>query len=213
MRRAERLTAVYDRLFNAFGTQHWWPGETPFEVMAGAILTQSTNWKNVEKAILNLKGAGVFDPDTMLAVPSARLALLIKSSGYFNQKTKKLKNYLEFFKDKYNASVQKMKMEATATLREQLLGVKGIGKETADSILLYALEKPVFVVDAYTSRVLSRHNIISEDATYDELQELFMDNLPHDVKLFNEFHALFVKVGKGFCKKNPECDRCPLKGI
>jgi len=210
--RTDLLMEMYNKLFNAFGPQHWWPGETPFEVMVGAILTQSTNWKNVEKAINNLKSAGVFSPEAILELPPSKLASLIKSSGYFNQKTKKLKNFLKFFKENYNFSIKRMKEEELTVLREKLLSVKGIGRETADSILLYALEKPIFVVDAYTYRVLTRHNIVPEDATYDEIQSLFMDNLEHEVKLFNEYHALFVRVGKEFCKRNPECDNCPLKG-
>ncbi len=209
----ELLMGIYSRLFNAFGPQHWWPGETPFEIMIGAILTQNTNWKNVEKAIKNLKEAGVFSPSAMLEIHPQRLATLIKSSGYFNQKAKKLKNFLKFFKEEYGFSIERMKEEKLERLREKLLSVKGIGKETADSILLYALEKPIFVVDAYTYRVLSRHNIIPEDANYDEIQELFMNNLEHDVQLFNEYHALFVKVGKDYCKRKPLCDTCPLKEL
>ncbi len=207
------LMEIYNRLFNAFGPQHWWPGETPFEIMIGAILTQNTNWKNVEKAIRNLKDAGVFAPEKLLSLPHQQLAHLIRSSGYFNQKAKKLRNFLKYFMERYNASAEEMKKRELRALREELLEVKGIGKETADSILLYALEKPIFVVDAYTYRVLSRHNIIPEDANYDEIQELFMDNLEHDVKLFNEYHALFVRVGKEFCGRNPDCNNCPLKGI
>ncbi len=204
---------IYNRLFNTFGPQHWWPGETPFEVMIGAILTQNTNWKNVERAIRNLKDAGVFTPEELFSLSHQRLASLIRSSGYFNQKANKLRNFLKYFIEKYNASVETMKNNEIRALREELLEVKGIGKETTDSILLYALEKPIFVVDAYTYRVLSRHNIIPEDATYDEIQELFMDNLDHDVKLFNEYHALFVRVGKEFCRRKPDCENCPLKGV
>lgn len=209
----ELLMDIYSRLYDAFGPQHWWPGETPFEIMIGAILTQNTNWKNVEKAIKNLKEAGIFSPSQMLEVHPQKLATLIKSSGYFNQKAKKLKNFLKFFKEEYGFSVERMKGESQERLREKLLSVKGVGKETADSILLYALEKPIFVVDAYTYRVLSRHNIIPEDANYDEIQELFMNNLEHDVQLFNEYHALFVKVGKDYCKRNPLCDTCPLREL
>lgn len=209
----ELLMDIYNRLYDAFGPQHWWPGETPFEIMIGAILTQNTNWKNVEKAIKNLKEAGIFSPSAMLEIHPQKLATLIKSSGYFNQKAKKLKNFLKFFREEYGFSIERMRGEKLERLREKLLGVKGVGKETADSILLYALEKPIFVVDAYTYRVLSRHNIIPEDANYDEIQELFMNNLEHDVQLFNEYHALFVKVGKDYCKRNPLCDNCPLREL
>lgn len=204
---------IYDRLFNAFGPQHWWPGETPFEVMIGAILTQNTNWKNVEKAIKNLKEAELFSPKGMHALSQQELGRLIRPSGYFNQKAKKLKKFLKYFIEKYNGSVQKMRSVDLYTLRDELLNIKGIGRETADSILLYALEKPIFVIDAYTYRVLSRHNIVPEDATYEEMQSLFMDNLDHDTRLFNEYHALFVRVGKYHCKKNPDCETCPLKGL
>lgn len=209
----ELLMDIYNRLYNAFGPQHWWPGETPFEIMVGAILTQNTNWKNVEKAIRNLKDAGVFSPSAMLEIHPQRLASLIKSSGYFNQKTKKLKNFLRFFKAEYGFLINRIRDEETYSIREKLLNVNGIGRETADSILLYALEKPIFVVDAYTYRVLSRHNIVPEDASYDEIQELFMNNLEHDVQLFNEYHALFVKVGKNYCKRTPECETCPLNEV
>lgn len=204
---------LYRRLYDAFGPQHWWPGETPFEIMIGAILTQSTNWKNVEKAIKNLKDAGVFSPSRLLELPPQKLAVLIRPSGYFNQKAKKLRNFLKFFGDEYGFSVKKMRGEGISVIREKLLNVNGIGRETADSIILYALEKPIFVVDAYTYRVLSRHNIIPEDATYEEIQELFMNNLEHNPQLFNEYHALFVRVGKEFCGRKPDCDKCPLKGL
>lgn len=209
----ELLLEIYNKLFNTFGPQHWWPGETPFEIMIGAILTQNTNWRNVEKAIGNLKSAGFFSPAQMLELPYQKLANLIKPSGYYNQKAKKLKNFLKFFKEEYGFSIEKMRSEEILTIREKLLHINGVGKETADSIILYALEKPIFVVDAYTYRVLSRHNIIPEDATYEEIQELFMNNLEHDVQLFNEYHALFVKVGKEFCKRKPDCEGCPLKGL
>lgn len=209
----ELLLDIYNKLFTTFGPQHWWPGETPFEIMIGAILTQNTNWKNVERAIGNLKAANLFSPAQMLELPHQKLANLIKPSGYYNQKAKKIKNFLKFFKDEYGFSIQKMRSEEMSTMREKLLHINGIGKETADSIILYALQKPIFVVDAYTYRVLSRHNIVPEDATYEEIQDLFMSNLEHDVQLFNEYHALFVKVGKEFCKKNAVCDNCPLKGL
>jgi len=142
-----------------------------------------------------------------------KLALLIKPAGYYNIKTKRLKNFLDFFTNHYKGSIEKMKTEDKEALREKLLNINGIGPETADSILLYALEKPIFVIDAYTKRVLKRHNVVSEKADYYELQEIFHKNLPQDTTLFNEFHALFVKLGKDFCRTKPRCEACPLKGI
>jgi len=209
----ELLLNIYNLLYNSFGPQHWWPGETPFEIIIGAILTQNTNWKNVEKAIKNLKNAGVFSPSLMLDINPQKLASLIKPSGYFNQKAKKIRDFLRFFKEEYGFLINRMQEEEMYSIRVKLLNVNGIGRETADSIILYALEKPIFVVDAYTYRILSRHNIVAEDATYEEIQALFMDNLEHDVRLFNEYHALFVKAGKDYCKKIPDCDNCPLKGL
>jgi len=206
----EKLETIYGLLFKAFGPQHWWPGDTPFEMMVGAVLTQNTNWGNVEEALNNIKQFKPLEPHKLLKVSSARLAELIRPAGYFNVKTKRLRNFLKFFVEKYGGSVKKMKAMPLQTLREQLLSVNGIGRETADSMLLYALDKPIFVCDAYTYRILTRHNLCGEDADYDELQTLFMDNLPHDPKLFNEYHALLVRVGKEFCKPKAKCNGCPL---
>lgn len=207
------LTDIYNTLYKAFGPQHWWPGETPFEVAVGAILTQNTNWGNVEKAINNLKNNNKLDPHILHKMPHANLASLIKPAGYFNIKAKRLKHFLTFLVNHYNGRVEDMQNEDVHTLRHQLLEVNGIGPETADSILLYALDKPIFVIDAYTKRVLSRHKIVSEDATYHDIQELFHKNLPTDVQLFNEYHALFVMVGKHYCKPKPRCKECPLEGM
>ncbi len=206
-----KLKQIYDSLYLEFGPQNWWPGETPFEIMVGAILTQNTNWGNVEKAIANLKNANLLDPQKLLKLAPEHLAELIRPAGYYNIKTKRLRNFLKFFNDEYDCSVEQMKAISLETLREQLLSVNGIGRETADSILLYALDKPIFVCDAYTYRLLVRHDIISEDVSYDDIQALFMDNLPHDVKLFNEFHALIVRTGKEFCRPKQKCEKCPLK--
>lgn len=207
------LTDIYNDLYKAFGPQHWWPGETPFEVAVGAILTQNTNWGNVEKAINNLKREKVLNAKALYDMPHEKLASLIRPAGYFNIKTKRLKEFLAFLLNHHKGSMEKMKTGDAHTLRHELLNVKGVGPETADSILLYALEKPIFVIDAYTKRVLARHKIISEDATYHEMQELFHNDLPSDVKLFNEYHALFVMVGKYYCKPKPRCGECPLKGM
>lgn len=207
------LLKIYDKLFKAFGPQHWWPGDTPFEVAVGAILTQNTNWGNVEKAIINLKEAKKLNSKALQNISTTKLASLIRPAGYFNIKADRLKHFIDFLADHYNGSMKKMREEEPLPLREKLLGVKGIGPETADSILLYALEKPVFVIDAYTKRILSRHKLVSEKAAYHDLQDMFHENLPQDVKLFNEYHALFVMLGKDYCRPKPRCEDCPLQGL
>jgi len=207
------LMKIYRTLYKAYGPRHWWPGETPFEVMVGAILTQNTSWGNVEKAIQKLRGKRVLNPEGIYYLKKSQLASLIKSSGYYRIKADRLKAFVDFLFYKYEGDIQKMRREEPGELRDKLLGIKGIGPETADSILLYGLGRPIFVVDAYTKRVLSRHGLISEKASYEEVQNLFMDHLPHDEKLFNEYHALFVHLGKTVCKKMPKCDSCPLKGM
>jgi len=206
------LLKIYQKLYEAYGPRHWWPGETTFEVMVGAILTQNTSWKNVEKAIQRLKDNDVLNPRGIYRLKKSRLASLIKSSGYYRIKADRLKAFVNFLFENYDGNVNKMKKEGLEALRQKLLGIKGLGPETADSILLYGLGKPIFVVDAYTKRVLSRHGMISENTGYEEVQKLFMDHLPLDEKLFNEYHALFVHLGKTVCKKKPKCDICPLEG-
>ena len=207
------LMEGYRRMHAHFGHRHWWPGETPFEVMVGAILPQNTNWTNVEKAIANLTRDGLLSARVLYALSPAQLALLIRPAGFFRLKTMRLRAFLAFFIEEYAGDAARMADAATDSLREKLLAVKGIGPETADSILLYALSKPVFVIDAYTNRILNRHRLCTEDATYEELQEFFMDSLPHDVALFNDYHAQIVEVGKKFCKRAaPQCEGCPLNG-
>ena len=207
------LMNIYRKLYRAYGPLNWWPGETDFEVMVGAILTQNTSWKNVEKAILKLKGKGVLNPEGIYRLKKSQLASLIRSSGYYRIKADRLKSFVDFLFEEYDGNLRRMRREGLEVLREKLLGVKGIGPETADSILLYGLRKPIFVVDAYTGRILSRHGLISEKPSYEEIQKLFMDHLPGDEKLFNEYHALFVHLGKTLCKKIPKCNVCPLFGI
>jgi endonuclease-3 related protein len=209
--RQEVLTVIYNILYAHFGPQHWWPGDTPFEIAVGAILTQNTNWDNVVKAIGNLKKNGSLNATVMHRMSHDRLASLIKPAGYFNVKAKRLKHFLNFISNHYRGSMKIMKKEDTRAIRENLLSVNGIGPETADSILLYALEKPVFVIDAYTKRILRRHEIISDKTTYHELQALFHGSLPADLDLFNEYHALFVMLGKHYCKPEPRCSACPLE--
>jgi len=207
------LMQIYEKLYQAYGPRHWWPGETPFEVMVGAILTQNTSWKNVEKAIANLKEAKVLNVERINQLGNAELARLIRPSGFFRLKTERLKAFVDFLFEHCNGNLERMRREKIEILRPKLLGVKGIGPETADSILLYGLGKPIFVVDAYTKRALSRHGIISEDASYEEVQRLFMDHLPLEERLFNEYHALLVHLGKNICKKIPRCDLCPVKEL
>lgn len=207
------LKEGFDKLFSFYGPRHWWPGDTPFEVMVGAILTQNTNWKNVEKAIKNLKSERVLDPHKLLRLHPMRLAALIRPAGYYRLKAGRLRNFLKYLVERYGGCDGKMALRPTGELREELLEVKGVGRETADSILLYALDKKIFVIDAYTKRILARHGLCADEATYEDLQGLFMDSLPDDVELFNEYHALIVEAGKDFCRnKKPRCDGCPLNG-
>lgn len=213
MRTTALLTELYDKMLKHSGPQHWWPGDTPFEVMVGAILTQNTNWGNVEKAIGNLKQRGVLDPHAMLRLAPEALAELIRPAGYFNIKTQRLRNFLSYFVETYGGDVARMRERSLSTLREELLAVKGVGRETADSILLYALEKPSFVIDTYTHRVLSRHFLITEESDYDEMQQLMLSSFPEDVPHYNEYHALLVRIGKDFCKPKPQCEHCPLNGL
>jgi endonuclease III related protein len=205
------LDEYYNSLFTAFGPQHWWPGKTPFEVIVGAVLTQNTSWTNVERAISNLRAASLLSPGAIEKVPLRRLERLIRSSGYFRQKARKLKAFCGFLRGEYGGSLKRMFETPTIVLREKLLGVFGIGPETADSILLYAGDHPVFVVDAYTKRMLSRHGWARENAKYDDVRWMFEREFPGDVKRFNEFHALIVHTGKNFCRTHdPLCGECPL---
>ncbi len=207
------LEAIYRRLFKKFGRQHWWPGDTPFEVMVGAILAQSTAWVNAALAIDQLKQKRLLSPSALDRLPDGRLAPLIRSSGYFNQKAKRLKKFVRHFQRKYAGNVSRMRRVSLAPLRQELLGLPGIGPETADSILLYALGKPTFVVDAYTRRILARHSLIPWEASYEEIRSLFMKHLPGRAPLFNEYHALLVAFGKEICQTHPKCHLCPLRDI
>ncbi|MGD9033567.1 MAG: endonuclease III domain-containing protein [Desulfobacteraceae bacterium] len=208
---SQRLIEMFERLLDHFGAQRWWPAKTELEMMVGAVLTQNTNWKNVEKAINNLKKANLLSLHKLSTLSISEVAEVIRPAGYFNIKAKRLKNLMDFIVEHYQADLSMFLEGETQTLREGLLSVKGIGPETADSILLYAVRRPVFVVDGYTHRVMKRHGMTDEQTSYHELQALFMDHLPEDSALFNEFHALLVRTAKEFCRKKPLCHICPLK--
>jgi endonuclease III related protein len=210
---SETLTEIYRLLYNEFGSQQWWPGDTEFEIITGAILTQNTNWANVEKAIANLKSVDCLTPEKFHHLDQTQLAKLIRPAGYFNIKAKRLKNFVNWLFKNYNGELNDLKCIDTGRLREELLTIKGIGRETADSILLYAFDRPIFVIDAYTARIVFRHQLISPDADYEQLKELFESSLPADTQLFNEYHALLVKLGKEFCRPKARCSGCPLEKL
>ena len=205
------LLEAYERMLAAFGPQHWWPGETPFEVMVGAVLVQNTAWRNVERAIANLRDAAAITPHAIYALSLEELAELIRPAGYYQVKARRLRNLLKFVVDEYDGSLEAMFQTDLATLREQLLTVHGIGPETADAILLYAGGLPTFVVDTYAHRILARHGWIGYEADYEEIKDYFESTLPADAPLYNEYHALLVRVGKDYCKRSgPRCEECPL---
>ncbi|MCH8814918.1 MAG: endonuclease III domain-containing protein [Chloroflexi bacterium] len=205
-----RLLDVYDRLFRRFGSQRWWPGDGPFETIVGAILTQAAAWTNVEKALANLKSAGVLSPEGVASTPEEELASLLRPSGYYNAKARKLKAFVELLQRQFGGDLDRMLGCPAEVLREQLLSTYGIGPETADSILLYAAGRPVFVIDAYTRRIFSRLGVEPERDSYDGWQKMFECSLPAESRLFNEYHALIVRLGKEHCRKEPECGACPL---
>jgi len=206
------LERYYQTLFSALGPQRWWPARTPFEVIVGAILTQNTGWTNVERAIANLRRERLLTPAALERVDRRRLERLIRSSGYFRQKARKLKEFVRFLRSEFGGSLARMFRTPTEELRERLLAVHGIGRETADSILLYAGGHGVFVVDAYTHRILARHGLAGKNAKYEEIRALFEVSLPRDPATFNEFHGLIVNVGKNWCRtREPRCHECPLQ--
>lgn len=206
-----RLLQIFGILLRHFGPQGWWPGETPFEVCVGAILTQNTAWSNVERAISQLKARGLLSPEGLRQVSLSQLSGLIRPAGYFNVKARRLKAFSDFLWGEFGGDPHRMFQGPAGPLREALLGVKGIGPETADSILLYAGGIPVFVIDAYTRRILGRLGLTDSDGDYGGLQAFFHRHLPTDAKLYNEFHALMVALGKDYCRPRPLCDRCPLR--
>ena len=211
-RAARRTLGRYYRLLaKCFGRTDWWPADTPFEIAVGAILTQNTAWENVEKAIANLKRANLLSPRVILAADTAALHDALRPSGYFRVKTKRLRSFCDFLVNRYGASIKRMARVPVETLRPQLLDVHGIGHETADDIQLYVCGKPVFVVDAYTRRIFSRHGLVPQNIAYGPLREFFENALGPDVDAFKEYHALIVYTGKEYCRTIPRCDQCPLR--
>lgn len=207
----ETLRGFYESLLAGFGPQGWWPGRTRFEVVVGAILTQNTAWTNVERAIRNLRKEGLLTPAALHGSDVEGLAEAIRPAGYFNIKARRLKNFTAHLFGRHGGSLGRLFNNTPSGLRTELLEINGVGPETADSIVLYAAGMAEFVVDAYTKRILARHGIVDEGAGYDEVKALFMDNLPADPTIFNEYHALIVKTGKDFCRpRDPRCDECPL---
>lgn len=204
---------VYERLFARWGEQHWWPGRTRMEIIVGAILTQNTNWQNVERAIKNLRQADCLTYQALAAASAAELAELIRPAGYFNVKAARLQSFIQFLRAHYGGSLRKLFALDLPELRRQLLSVKGIGPETADSITLYAGNQPGFVIDAYTRRFMQRHGWCGPKIPYDDLAALFTDQLEPDTPLFNEYHALIVRLGKEHCKTTPVCAGCPLEDL
>ncbi len=202
---------VYGLLLSEFGPQNWWPAETELEMMIGAVLTQNTAWNNAERAIQNLKNKNLLSVNSLYEMSPDILAEYIKPAGYYNLKAKRLKSLVRLIKEGFDGNIEKLFSLDTESLRKSLLSVNGIGMETADSIVLYGAGRSVFVVDAYTYRILARHGLIYEEAGYEDIQVFFMDNLDNDAELFKEFHALIVKAGKEFCKKKPLCSQCPLR--
>ncbi len=204
------LLTVYQLLYDRYGPRHWWPAETPLEMIVGAILTQSAAWTNVEKAIHNLKSNGTLTITGLREVPQEELAQMIYPSGYYNVKATKVKAFVEWLAEEYGGDLDRLFALEAPTLRQELLSVHGVGEETADSIILYAAHKPIFVIDAYTRRLITRLGLAPQPETYASFQALFMDNLPHDEALFNEYHALLVEHGKTVCRKKPLCGDCCL---
>ncbi|MFH1116713.1 MAG: endonuclease III domain-containing protein [Pseudomonadota bacterium] len=204
------LLHYYHALLEKFGPRSWWPAETPFEVCVGAVLTQNTAWKNVVKAIDNLKESGMLNPLTLSGTPLDRIADVIRPSGYYNVKAKRLRNFVDHLVEEYEGDLDRLFSLPAGELRMELLSINGVGKETADSIILYAACKPIFVVDAYTRRLVFRHGLMEEPTDYDAIQDFFHRNLPREVDLFNDFHAQIVAVGHHYCRKTPRCAECPL---
>jgi len=210
---SQALLNIYHRLMAGYGPQYWWPAQEPFEIIVGAILTQSAAWRNVEKAIANLKAAKALSPEALRRLGLSEVAALIYPCGYYNAKALKLKSLASWLGKYYDDNLNKLFIGNTDHLRQQLLSIHGIGQETADSIILYAAHKPVFVIDAYTRRVINRIGLAPASNSYIAYQTFFMDNLPNDAELFNEYHALLVCLAKDVCRSRPLCQQCCLNSI
>jgi len=209
----QALLSIYRRLLAHFGPQHWWPAREPFEIIVGAILTQSAAWGNVEKAIANLRAAKALSPGALRRLPLSKLATLVHPCGYYNAKALKLKSFAYWLGNHYDDDLGRLFANDTYDLRQQLLSIHGIGQETADSIILYAANKPIFVIDAYTRRIINRIGLAPDRNSYAAYQALFMEHLPPDTGLFNEYHALLVCLGKNVCRSRPLCQQCCLNNI
>ena len=205
-----KLAEIYRRLYSRYGPQHWWPGESGLEMILGAILTQATAWSNVEKALGNLKAAGLVSTGALMDIPEDTLASLIRPSGFFKAKARKVKAFVDHLWHKHGGDLESLLSGETGALREELLSIHGIGEETADDILLYAAAKPSFVIDSYTRRILKRLQLVPEKESYRSHQALFHRNLSPDAPLYNEYHALLDRHAKETCKKEPLCRRCCL---
>ena len=209
----QTLLNIYRQLMARYGPQHWWPAQEAFEIIVGAILTQSAAWTNVEKAIINLKSAKALSPPALRRLPLSEVARLVHPSGYYNAKALKLKSFAHWLGEHHDDNLSQLFANNTDHLRQQLLSVHGIGLETADSIILYAAGKPIFVIDAYTRRIINRIGLTPDSHSYAAYQALFMDNLSPDTQLFNEYHALLVCLGKDVCRSHPLCQQCCLDNI
>ncbi len=210
---SQTLLNIYQRLMTQYGPQHWWPAQEPFEVIAGAVLTQSANWGNVEKAIANLREAKALSPRVLRHMPLSDIARLIRSCGYYNAKALKLNSFASWLGKHYDDNLDKLFDGNIDHIRQELLSIYGIGQETADSIILYAGNKPVFVIDAYTRRIINRLGLAPTRDSYAGYQAFFMSNLPPDTRLFNEYHALLVSLAKNVCRPQPLCQQCCLNDI
>ena len=209
----EFLLCVFERLLERYGPQNWWPAETPFEMAVGAILTQATAWRNVERALGNLKSRGLLDPFLLSRISEEELWELLRPSGFFREKARRVRAFANFLVERYEGSLEKLLSKSAEEARAELLSLPGIGEETADSILLYAGGKPVFVVDSYARRIFSRLGVDAAGRSYKDFQAFFMNNLPLDARIFSEYHALLVRHGKEVCRKKPLCERCCLEDL
>ncbi|HTY92018.1 MAG TPA: endonuclease III domain-containing protein [Methanocella sp.] len=212
-KKRDELLEIYRLLRNRFGHRNWWPADSSFEVIIGAILTQNVAWNNASKAIDGLKRANMLEPLALNERAAEEIAPLIKPSRFYNMKAMKIKNFMDFYYREYGGDLSVMSAESPAVLRKKLLAVKGLGQETADCILLYACGMPIFVVDAYTKRILQRYGIFKKEPSYEEAQRYFTENLPRDIELYNDFHAQIVQLGNCVCKTRPLCGSCPIAAV